>query len=87
MADKEIVYLSKMLVQVNFKTILQLKKCIGEFAKRARDKQQQFECAQLEKLEHGKIEARKSQADQVVVLTSPVKSAKLPKLVITKLSG
>ena len=50
----------------------------------------QFERAQLEqKLEFDKKmeEARKSQAGQVAVSPAPVKSAKLPKLVIIKFSG
>jgi len=49
----------------------------------------QFECAQLEqKLEFEKKreEARKNQAGQVATSPAPVKSVKLPKLVITKFS-
>ena len=56
-------------------------------AGRERVRQLQFECAQLEqKLEFEKKmeEARKSNMGQVA---APVKSDKLPKLVITKFSG
>ena len=59
-------------------------------AERDRDKQLQFERAQLEqKLEFEKKteEARKSQVGQVTASPALVKSAKLPKLVITKFSG
>jgi len=89
-ADKEITHLSEKLAQVNFKTSLQVKKSQEEPTERARDKQLQFEHAQLEqKLEFEKKmeEARKSQAGQVTASPAPVKSAKLPKLVIIKFSG
>ena len=89
-ADKEITHLSEKLAQVNFKTSLQVKKSQEELTERARDKQLQFEHAQLEqKLEFKKKmeEARKSQAGQVTASPAPVKSAKLPKLVIIKFSG
>ena len=59
-------------------------------AGRERVRQLQFECAQLEqKLEFEKKmeEARKSNMGQVAALAAPVKSDKLPKLVITKFSG
>ena len=88
-ADEEIKYLLETLVQIDYKTSLQAKKCEEELVERNRDKQLQFERAQLEqKLEFEKIEeARKSQMGQVVPSPAPVKSAKLPKLVITKFSG
>ena len=84
-ADEEIKYLWETLVQIDYKTSLQAKKCEEELVERDRDKQLQFERAQLEqKLEFEKKieEARKSQVGQVVPLPAPVKSAKLPKLVI-----
>lgn len=90
MADEEIKYLLETLVQIDYKTSLQAKKCEEELVERDRDKQLQFERAQLEqKLEFEKRieEARKSQVGQVVPLPAPVKSAKLPKLVITKFGG
>ena len=86
-ADEEITYLSEKLIQINYKASLQAKKCEEELAERDRDKQLQFERAQLEqKLEFEKKmeEARKS---QVVASPAPAKSAKLPKLVISKFSG
>ena len=89
-ADEEITYLSETLVQINYKTSLQAKKCEKELAERDRDKQLQFERAQLEqKLEFEKKieEARKSQVSQVAASPAPGKSAKLPKLVITKFRG
>ena len=89
-ADEEITYLSETLVQINYKTSLQAKKCEEELAERDRDKQLQFERAQLEqKLEFEKKieEARKSQVSQVAASPAPGKSAKLPKLVITKFRG
>ena len=88
-ADEEIKYLSETLVQIDYKTSLQAKKCEEELVEKERDKQLQLERAQLEqKLEFEKIEeARKSQVGQVVPSPAPVKSAKLPKLVITKFSG
>ena len=90
MADEEIKYLSETLFQIDYKTSLQAKKCEEELVERDRDKQVQFEHAQLEqKLEFEKKieEARKSQVDQVVASPASMKSAKLPKLVITKFSG
>ena len=89
-ADEEITYLSETLVQINYKTSLQAKKCEEELAERDRDKQLQFERAQLEqKLEFEKKieEAKKSQNSQVAASPAPEKSAKLPKLVITKFRG
>ena len=89
-ADEEITYLSETLIQINYKTSLQAKKCEEELAERDRDKQLQFERAELEqKLEFDKKmeEARKSQVGQVVGSPAPAKSAKLPKLVISKFSG
>ena len=54
-ADEEITYLSETLVQINYKTSLQAKKCEEELAERDRDKQLQFERPQLEqKLEFEK---------------------------------
>ena len=88
--DEEITYLSQTLVQINYKASLEAKKCEEELAERDRDKQLQFERAQLEqKLEFEKKmeEARKSNMGQVAASPAPVKSAKLPKLVITKFSG
>ena len=82
--------MSETLVQIDYKTSQQAKKCEEELVERDRDKQLQFERAQLEqKLEFEKKieEARKSQVGQVVLWPAPVKSAKLPKLVITKFSG
>ena len=89
-AGEEIKYLSETLVQINYKTSLQAKKCEEELAERDRDKQLQFERAQLEqKLEFEKKieEAKKSQNSQVAASPAPEKSAKLPKLVITKFRG
>ena len=89
-ADEEITYLSQTLVQINYKASLEAKKCEEELAERDRDKQLQFERAQLEqKLEFEKKmeEARKSNMGQVAASPAPMKSAKLPKLVITKFSG
>ena len=89
-ADEEIKYLSETLVQIDYKTSLQAKKCEEELVERDRDKQLQFERAQLEQklyFEKKIEEARKSQVGQVVPLPAPVKSAKLPKLVITKFGG
>ena len=89
-ADEEITYLSETLVQINYKTSLQAKKCEEELAERDRDKQLQFERAQLEqKLEFEKKieEAKKSQNSQVAASPAPEKSAKLPKLEITKFRG
>ena len=88
--DEEITYLSQTLVQINYKASLEAKKCEEELAERDRDKQLQFERAQLEqKLEFEKKmeEARKSNMGQVAASPAPMKSAKLPKLVITKFSG
>ena len=88
--DEEITYLSQTLVQITYKASLEAKKCEEELAERDRDKQLQFERAQLEqKLEFEKKmeEARKSNMGQVAASPAPVKSAKLPKLVITKFSG
>ena len=89
-ADEEIKYLLETLVQIDYKTSLQVKKCEEKLVERDWDKQLQFECAQLEqKLEFKKKieEARKSQVGQVVASPAPVKSAKLPRLVISKFSG
>ena len=88
--DEEIKYLSETLVQIDYKTSLQAKKCEEGLVEKERDKQLQFERVQLEqKLEFEKKieEARKSQVGQVVPLPAPVKSPKLPKLVITNFSG
>ena len=88
--DEEITYLSQTLVQINYKASLEAKKCEEELAERDRDKQLQFERAQLEqKLEFEKKmeEARKNNMGQVAASPAPMKSAKLPKLVITKFSG
>ena len=88
--DEEITYLSQTLVQINYKASLEAKKCEEELAERDRDKQLQFERAQLEqKLEFEKKmeEARKTNMGQVAASPAPMKSAKLPKLVITKFSG
>ena len=73
-ADEEITHLSEKLAQVNFKTSLQ-----------AKEREEQLE--QKLEFEKKKEEARKSQAGQVAASPAPVKSAKLPKLVITKFSG
>lgn len=89
-ADEEITHLLEKLAQVNFKTSLQAKESEEELTERARDKQLQFERAQLEqKLEFGNKmeEATKSHGGQIAASPAPVKSAKLPKLVITKFSG
>ena len=67
---------------------MEAKKGEEELAERDRDKQ--FERAQLEqKLEFEKKmdEARKNNMGQVAASPAPMKSAKLPKLVITKFSG
>ena len=89
-ADEEITYLSEKLTQGNLKATLEAKNIEEELAEKARDKQLQFERAQLEmKLDYEKKmeETRKSQADQAAVSSNPVKSAKLPKLSITKFKG
>ena len=88
--DEEITYLSQTVVQINYEASLKAKKCEEELAERGREKQLQFERAQLEqKLEFEKKmeEARKSNMGQVAESPAPVKSAKLPKLIITKFSG
>ena len=88
--DEEITYLSQTLVQINYKAGLEAKKCEEELAERDRDKQLQLERAQLEqKLEFEKKmeEARKGNMGQAAASPAPVKSAKLPKLVIIKFSG
>ena len=81
---KSRIYQKHWFIQINYKTSLQAKKCKEGLAERDRDKQLQFERAQLEqKLEFEKMEeARKSQVGQVAASPAPVKSAKLPKLVI-----
>ena len=89
-ADEEITHLSEKLAQVNFKTSLQAKESEEELTERARDKELQFERAQLEQkleFENKMEEARKSHAGQIAASPAPVKSTKLPKLVITKFSG
>lgn len=75
-ADEEITYLSEKLIEINYKASLEAKKGEEELAERDRDQQLQFERAQFEqKLEFEmKIEEAR-------------KSAKLPKLVISKFSG
>ena len=88
--DEEITYLSQTLVQINYKASLEAKKCEEELAERDRDKQLQFERAQLEQrleFENKMEEARKTNMGQVAASPAPMKSAKLPKLVITKFSG
>ena len=87
--DEEITYLSQALVEIKYKASLEAKKCKEELIERDRDKQLQFERAHLEqKLEFEKIEeARKSNMGQVAASPALVKSAKLPKLVITKIRG
>ena len=42
-ADEEIMYLLETLIQINYKTSPQAKKCEEELGKRDRDKQLQFE--------------------------------------------
>ena len=88
MADEEIKYSSETLVQSNYKISLQAKKWEEELVKRDEEKQLQFERAQLEhKLEYENMEKpKKCQGGQVAESPAPVKSAKLPKLVITKFS-
>ena len=82
--DEEITYLLQTLVQINYKASLEAKKCEEELVERDRDKQLQFERAQLEQKLKKMEEARKSNMGQVAASPATVKSAKLPKLVITK---
>ena len=87
MAEEEIKYLSETLIWINYKTSLEAKKCEEELVKKDQEKQLQFGHAQLEqKLEYENMEKPKCQVGQVVASPTPVKSAKLPKLVITKFS-
>ena len=88
MAEEEIKYLSETLIRINYKTSLEAKKCEEELVKKDHEKQLQFGRAQLEqKLEYENMEKpKKCQVGQVVASPTPVKSAKLPKLVITKFS-
>ena len=86
--DEEITYLSQALVEIKYKASLEAKKGEEKLVEGDREKQLQFERAQLEqKLEFEKMEeARKSNMGQVAALPAAVKSVKLPKLVITKIS-
>ena len=85
--DEEISDLTNQLNEVNLRTTLEAKKCEDDRADQAREKQLQFEKAQLElKLDYErKIEEAKR--SNVSGSPSPVKTAKLPKLVITKFGG
>ena len=87
-ANEEIKYLSETLIQINYKTSLQVTKCKQKLVKRDQEQQLQFERAQLEqKLEYEKMEeAKQCQVGQVAASHAPLKSAKNPKLVITKFS-
>ena len=85
--DEEISDLTKQLNEVNLRTTLEAKKCENDRADQAREKRLQFEKAQLElKLDYERKieEAKKSNVSGSL---SPVKTAKLPKLVITKFGG
>ena len=85
-ADEEITHLSDSLVQMNYKTRMQAKESEEELAERDRQKQLEFERTQLEmRLTYEKkIEETKQAKTTEPTSTQAVKTAKLPKLVITK---
>ena len=86
-ADEEITYLSEKLIEINYKASLEAKKCEEELAERDRDKQLQFERAQFEQKLEFEMKIEEARKNQVVASPAPGKSAKLPKLVISKFSG
>ena len=88
-ADEEITHLSERLVQMNYKTRMQAKESEEELAERDRQKQLAFERTQLEmRLTYEKkIEETKQAKTTEPTSTQAVKTAKLPKLVITKFRG
>ncbi|XP_067022915.1 uncharacterized protein [Acropora muricata] len=86
-ADEEITYLSEKLIEINYKASLEAKKCKEELAERDRDKQLQFERAQFEQKLEFEMKIEEARKNQVVASPAPGKSAKLPKLVISKFSG
>ena len=86
-ADEEITYLSEKLIEINYKASLEAKKCEEELAERDRDQQQQFERAQFEQKLEFEMKIEEARKNQVVASPAPGKSAKLPKLVISKFSG
>lgn len=88
-ADEEITHLSERHVQMNYKTRMQAKESEEELAERDRQKQLAFERTQLEmRLTYEKkIEETKQAKTTGPTSTQAVKTAKLPKLVITKFRG
>lgn len=86
-ADEEITYLSEKLIEINYKASLEAKKGEEELAERDRDKQLQFERAQFEQKLEFEMKIEEARKNQVVASPAPGKSAKLPKLVISKFSG
>ena len=88
-ADEEITHLSEKLVQMNYKTRMQAKECEEELAERDRQKQLDFERTQLEmRLTYEKkIEKTRQSKTTEPTSTQAAKTAKLPKLVITKFRG
>ena len=88
-ADEEITHLSDRLVQMNYKTRMQAKESEEELAERDRQKQLAFERTQLEmRLTYEKkIEETKQAKTTEPTSTQAAKTAKLPKLVITKFRG
>ncbi|XP_068674565.1 uncharacterized protein [Montipora foliosa] len=88
-ADEEITHLSDRLVQMNYKTRMQAKESEEELAERDRQKQLAFERTQLEmRLTYEKkIEETKQAKTTEPASTQAAKTAKLPKLVITKFRG
>ena len=88
-ADEEITHLSDRLVQMNHKTRMQAKESEEELAERDRQKQLAFERTQLEmRLTYEKkIEETKQAKTTEPTSTQAAKTAKLPKLVITKFRG
>ena len=88
-ADEEITHLSDRLVQMSYKTRMQAKESEEELAERDRQKQLAFERTQLEmRLTcEKKIEETKQAKTTEPTSTQAAKTAKLPKLVITKFRG
>ena len=88
-ADEEITHLSERLVQMNYKTRMQAKECEEELAEQDRQKQLEFERTQREmRLTYEKkIEETRQAKTTEPTSTQAAKTAKLPKLVITKFRG
>lgn len=88
-ADEEITHLSDRLVQMNYKTKMQAKESEEELAERDRQKQLAFERTQLEMRStyEKKIEETKQAKTTEPTSIQAAKTAKLPKLVITKFRG